>query len=704
MTWSAVFSRRNLLVVSLLAAGLSLGCASVSGPGEEKREKPRITGNEPGVAAEGPTGLLIALPIENRGQKTAHRVSLTEVELRGGHRDLPSHLPADLGTIAPGQRAVAQLRFNVPGLAPGRGYELEVEGRYHYRSKEEGGDGDKDDRDEEFRFRTTVQLPPAAPGSATAKTHQGMTHVTAGPYPALPQPPQTESNENRPPTPEGTPRVVFPKTPQGTGTKDPGITSYPGIASGGAAVGFVINTESNGIATRFPPDPSAIGSDAAANVVLMTGNLYMKVSTDGGKTFTTISNLSTVFGDQPDGGYCCDQVVHYVPSIDRFVWLVQTNQAKDSKGNVTGPNSQRVAWAKPSDVAANFYTAWTWFDVSSTFLGLGNDWLDYPDVSTASGHLYVSTDDATKGGLVVARISFADVQLPPGNTVTWEFTDPANGTSAVASHLVQNAAATMYWGGHNKNDSFRVFSWAEDSNQYAWRDTDNTSYSTSDYTSKAPDGQYWLDPRPKGDAVIGAAFKPFRGLVAPGSPTPPDQIWFAWTAGRDKDFPQPYVRMVMVDDHDFKTVGEFETWNSAYAFTYPALAVNGATSEVAISLMWGGGGSFYMNHAAGFPQDFLLYITTASNVTFTSDPKTSTQCDDVSGGTVSGRCTRSGDYLGLRRVGTSTGLFGTAGYEIDLVDSTKSTDCLKAPGCLQNVRWVVFGRPSDVLPPPPGPH
>ncbi len=105
-----------------------------------------------------------------------------------------------------------------------------------------------------------------------------------------------------------------------------------------------------------------------------------------------------------------------------------------------------------------------------------------------------------------------------------------------------------------------------------------------------------------------------------------------------------------------------------------------------------------MNHAAGFPLDFLLYITTSSNVTFTVNPAGATGCDDASGGKVSGRCTRSGDFLSVRRVGTNSGLFGTLAYEIDLVDSTKSTDCLTAPGCLQNVRWVEFGRPSDVFP------
>jgi hypothetical protein len=672
-----------LLLMAISIGGLLASCQK-AGPVE-------IAGATPGVAVEGTTKLLVALPLENNGKHEAKNVTVNEVHLQAGNRELPVTLPVDLGDIAPDTRKVLQLRFEVAGLNASSAYELTVKGRYRSR--------DHDDS-REFSYRTNVQIPPLAPGSATVTTKTGVTNQTKGPYPALPQPPQQESNEGRAPTPEGTPRSLNPKTPNAAGIQDPGITSYPGVAKGGAAVGFVINTESNGVNQSFPPDPSAIGSGGSSNVVLATGNLYIKYSTDGGKTFTTISNLSTVFGDQPNGGYCCDQVVHYIPSIDRFVWLIQTNQTKDSKGNVTGPNSDRVAWAKPSDVAANFNTAWTWFDVSSTFLGLGNDWLDFPDVSTANGNLYISTDDVTKGGLVVSRISYSDMQLPGGSNVSWSFTDPTKSTSEEGSHLTQNAAGTIYWAGHNSTSQMRIFAWGDSSNTYSWTDVNNTSYSTSDYTSEAPDGQYWLDPRVKGDAVLGAAFKP-----AVGATKPPNQIWFAWTAARDSNFKQPYVRMLWVDDQKFNNVGEFETWNSDYVFAYPALAVNSATSEVAISLMWGGNDKHYMNHAAGFPLDFLLYITTASNVTFTVNPVGATGCDDASGGKVSGRCTRSGDFLSVRRVGTNSGLFGTLAYEIDLVDSTKSTDCLTAPGCLQNVRWVEFGRPSDVFPSrPPRPR
>lgn len=682
-----------------LAAALGMVFIACLGMSGCRREKSVVRGGLPGVSVENGTELLIALPLENDGQANVQNVEVREIELHGGHRDAPATLPLNLGTIAVNGRKVIQIRFALPGLDLSRTYEMEVEGHYFGR----GDDKDDSERDRRFKFESHFSIPPQGPGSATATTNKGVTHQTQGPYAALPQTPQTESNENLPPTPESSPREVFPKTPQFSAVQDPGISSFPGIATGGAAVGFVIDSQTGGVSTNFPPDGSGAGSGTSSNVVLATGNLYVKYSTNGGATFTTISNLSTVFGDNPDAGYCCDQVVHYVPSIDRIVWLVQTNQPKDAKGNPTAGNRLRVAWAKPGDIVSNFNSAWTWFDVTSAFLGLGNDWLDFPDMSTANGHLYISVDDVTKNGLVVARISFADMQRPPGNQVSWDFTDPTKSTAALGSHLTQNAKSVMYWAGHNGTDKLTVSSWEDNANQYSWRDVSNTTYSTSDYTSKAPDGQYWLDTRPKGDAVTGAAFKPWTGIVAPGAPFPPSQIWFAWNAGRDKDFAQPYVRMVFIDDQAFKNVGEFQTWNANFAFAYPALGVNNQNSEVAVSMMSGGGANF-MNNVVGFPQDHLLYITTASNVTFTVDTKTRpSACYDASNGAVSGRCTRSGDYLSVRRVGNTTGLFGTVGYEINLNDPTISTDCLKPPGCTQNERWVVFGRPGDVSPAQPPP-
>ena len=75
-------------------------------------------------------------------------------------------------------------------------------------------------------------------------------------------------------------------------------------------------------------------------------------------------------------------------------------------------------------------------------------------------------------------------------------------------------------------------------------------------------------------------------------------------------------------------------------------------------------------------------------------------------GAEANRCTRSGDYLGVRRVGTTAGLFASAGYEVQTVDSTKPADCLAAgQSCCENIRYVVSGRPADTggqpgIPPP----
>ncbi len=262
---------------------LLIGCLAISGC---RREKATVSGGLPGVSVENGTELLVALPIENAGKSDVHNVEVREIEVRGGHRDLPVTLPVNLGTIAVGGRKVIQIRFAVAGLDTSKIYELDLEGRYVGR----GDDRDDPEKERTFKFETNLRIPPQGPGSATVTTNHGVTHRTQGPYAGLPQGPEREKNENLAPTTESAPHVVFPKTPQFSGIKDPGITTFPGIAKGGAAVGFVINTQAGGVATNFPPDASGAGSGGSSNVVLTTGNLYVKYSTDAGKTFNTDSN------------------------------------------------------------------------------------------------------------------------------------------------------------------------------------------------------------------------------------------------------------------------------------------------------------------------------------------------------------------------------------------------------------------------------
>ena len=49
------------------------------------------------------------------------------------------------------------------------------------------------------------------------------------------------------------------------------------------------------------------------DVVLMSGNLWLKLSVDGGKTFTDIDWTKIFAKDTTYGGWAGDQVVIYVP-------------------------------------------------------------------------------------------------------------------------------------------------------------------------------------------------------------------------------------------------------------------------------------------------------------------------------------------------------------------------------------------------------
>ena len=94
-------------------------------------------------------------------------------------------------------------------------------------------------------------------------------------------------------------------------------------------------------------------SGASGNgVIFVSANWRVAFSTDGGSTFK-ILDPTTIFPNDAVG-FCCDQVIQYAPSIDRFIWLLQG----------TG---YRLAVASPADIKNSNGTAWTYWNLTPVF-------------------------------------------------------------------------------------------------------------------------------------------------------------------------------------------------------------------------------------------------------------------------------------------------------------------------------------------------
>ena len=140
----------------------------------------------------------------------------------------------------------------------------------------------------------------------------------------------------------------------------------------------------------FPPDMSGA---TAGQIVLMTGNLWLKLSVDGGSSFVDLDFTKVFAADTDYGGWAGDQVVQYVPAVDSFVLYVQSYKAQNSTKNA-GKNIVKVALASPADLKkfGGDKRAWTrqWHFTSDTH-SLGQCWMDFPDLTFDSGFLYVNT-------------------------------------------------------------------------------------------------------------------------------------------------------------------------------------------------------------------------------------------------------------------------------------------------------------------------
>ena len=305
-----------LLLLLLLCLLLLRGC---------RKSSAKLTAGVSTASIEAPTALLTAITINNDGTALADNVQVTAVSVSGATVTLPTSLPFSLGSILPGRNAILDASFNDASVKPDSDYPVTVAGTFH-----ENGHSFN------FFLQQTVHTGPASPGSRSSGTGVSTTlHNTGAPFPGPTGPPDEEHEQGHaPPIPTGT---FHPLTPSKPSTVEPAPAAPKPPSGGAGSISFPTNSPL-GIASSLTAEPSG-ASDPSGQIIFETANWYAAFSIDGGTTFTQISPYTTF--PSADGGFCCDQIVTYAPSIDRFIWVMQYNQTQLST-DAAGAN-----WPQP---------------------------------------------------------------------------------------------------------------------------------------------------------------------------------------------------------------------------------------------------------------------------------------------------------------------------------------------------------------------
>lgn len=329
------------------------------------------------------------------------------------------------------------------------------------------------------------------------------------------------------------------------------------------------------------PEPSVAEN---GQTIMTTGNFWMSLSTDGGSSFTTV-NPTTIF-PQDYGGFCCDQVVTYVPEFDLFVWLLQYT----SSGSA---NAIRIAVQTTDQVRASNGLAWTYWDFTNTTFAASGA-LDYNDMSFGNTFLYWSSSVGGGADRYVVRVPLAELRAM--GTVNFQFT---GSTSAFWSHVTQNGSDGVYWAGHVDNSTMTVYSMMDADGSYSWRNVSLNSWPNGTMTSIAADGTDWL---------ADASWKTYvRAAAVRG-----DSIYFAWNAASGDGFPQPHVQIVEINRNTFAMANQMQIWNPDFAFAYPYFETN---QEGELGMIVGfGGGTYDASSGVGVWGDFVVYYPRLSGM------------------------------------------------------------------------------------------
>jgi hypothetical protein len=368
------------------------------------------------------------------------------------------------------------------------------------------------------------------------------------------------------------PRELKPKDPAGSGDAQAPLffREYDEI------------TDATPSAHTTNPEPSVAEN---GQTVMTTGNFWMSLSEDGGQSFTSV-NPTTIFPEDY-GGFCCDQVLTYVPRYDMFVWLLQYT------ANATGRNAIRIAVQNTASVRSSNGTAWTYWDfTNNTFAASGR--LDYNDMSFGESFLYWTSSVGGGANRYVIRVPLQELNAK--GTVNFQFT---GSTSAFWSHVTQNGRNGVYWAGHVNNSTLTVFSMMDADGFYSWRDVVINSWPNNTIASTAANGTDWLQD---------ASWKTYvRAAAVRG-----DSAYFAWNASRGGGFPHPHVQIVQINTGTWALQSQMQIWNPDFAFAYPYFETN-AEGQLGMIVAFGGG-TFNASSGVGVWGDFVIYYPRLSNL------------------------------------------------------------------------------------------
>jgi hypothetical protein len=325
-------------------------------------------------------------------------------------------------------------------------------------------------------------------------------------------------------------------------------------------------------------DTSTVGEPSVAvsgRQAFLTGNWYASRSTNEGQDWTHVNPFTSL--PSAAGGFCCDQVVVHDRRRELWIWILQYITAN-------GTNVFRLAASRNSGFPN---ASWYWWDISPATLDgrWTNVWFDYPDIALTNDHAWVTFNVFDGNDIwqraVIMKFPLATIASAGILIFNWWST-----TDVGSLRLTQGAGQTMYWGSHLTNQSLRLFSWADSSGSINWWDIGVAQWTNGNYTSMAPNGVDWLG---RVDSRITGAW------------TGAGTIGFMWTSGARTNRPNPFVRVVRINEATKALVDQPDVWSATNAWAYPAAAAN-ERGEMAFTAFYGGA-TAHPGHVVGLRDD-----------------------------------------------------------------------------------------------------